>query len=136
MAKLLIVDDLPDYLRSLSQALRSEFEIVTAQSLVEAQQRMDNTVDLALVDVRLSESEPDNRDGIVLLKWLKEHFPRVLVVIMSAYRDFEAAVDALNLGAAYFLKKPIDPREMRQLLPTLLTSAPSDGGAERARGGA
>lgn len=116
MIKLLIVDDREDYLRALTSALRTEFDIVTAKSLEEAKERMDASIEVALVDVRLSEEDEQNRDGVRFLEWVKKNYPNVPVLMMSAYRDFDAAVEALNLGAEYFLKKPIDLRELKQLL--------------------
>ncbi len=124
MERLLIVDDLEDYLRSLERALSGEWQILLARSMEEAQAQLNTqTVDIALIDVRLSESEPHNQDGVILLKWLREHYPNLPVVMMSAYRDFDAAVEALNVGANHFLKKPIDLRELKQLLRSLSKSA-------------
>ncbi len=122
MKRLLIVDDVEDYLRALERALSGEWSILSARSLEEAKQQLSTqTVDIALIDVRLSETEPHNQDGILLLKWLRERNPNLPVVMMSAYRDFDAAVEALNLGANHFLKKPIDLRELKQLLRSLAT---------------
>ncbi len=120
MIRLLIVDDREDYLRALSSALRTEFDLVTAKSLKEAIERMDASIEIALVDVRLSEEDEQNRDGVHFLEWVKKNYPDVPVVMMSAYRDFDAAVEALNLGADHFLKKPINLRELKQLLHALV----------------
>lgn len=118
--KILIVDDVKEYVDSLARALSPDFEIVKANSLEEAKATMDETIDLVLADVRLSEEDFSNRDGILLLGWVKEKFPQVPVIMVSAYRDFDSAVDALNLGAAYYLKKPINLRELRELVKTTL----------------
>ncbi|MFQ6114515.1 MAG: response regulator [bacterium] len=80
---------------------------------------MDPTIKIALVDVRLSEEDPANRDGILFLEWAKSNFPEVKMIIMSAYRDHDAAVDALNLGAEYYLKKPINLKELKQIMHNL-----------------
>jgi len=117
--RLLIVDDVQDYLNSLCRALRGDYEVVKAGSLSEAKEKMDGSVKLALVDIRLSEEDSANRDGLIFLGWLKERFPSVPVVMMSAYRDFDAAADALNLGAVHFLKKPINLKELREVIGTL-----------------
>lgn len=123
MKKILIVDDVQEYLSSLSRALAGEYDVVTAASLEEAKEKMDGTIRLALVDVRLSEEDMTNRDGILLLGWLKENYPQVPVIMMSAYRDFDAAVDALNLGASRYLKKPINLRELKDLISLLIMDA-------------
>lgn len=134
----LIVDDLAEYLRSLQRALSAEHTITTASSLEEAQAVIRLSIpDVALVDVRLSESEPDNRDGLRLLEWLRSYAPNLPVIMMSAYRDFEIAVDALNFGSKRFLKKPIDLRELKTLLRDLATEGndadSSDDTRSRAR---
>ena len=116
MMKILILDDVKEYVDSLARALSGEYEVVKAFSLEEAREKMDSTIKLALVDVRLSEIDMSNRDGIIFLGWVKENFPDVPVIMMSAYRDFDSAVDALNLGASYYLKKPINLRELREII--------------------
>ncbi|MBI1929830.1 response regulator [Candidatus Poribacteria bacterium] len=116
----LIIDDIEDYLRSLATALKRDFTILTARSLEDAKATMaENSVNVVLSDIRLDESDPTNRDGLVFLEWSRGTYPRVPVVMMSAYREFDLAVDALNLGAAKFLKKPINLRELKALLKTL-----------------
>ncbi len=129
MTKVLIVDDVEDYLRSLQRALVAEWDIFCAHSMEEARDVLQSeSVDVALVDVRLSETDPQNRDGVALLKWMQIQYPKVLVIMMSAYQDFDAAVDALNLGAHQFLKKPIDLRTLKEML-----RACSSGGLEQQR---
>ncbi|MBC7187230.1 MAG: response regulator [Calditrichaeota bacterium] len=118
--KILIVDDIPEYLAALVRALQGEWEVVTALSLSEAKTKIDEGVSLLLVDICLDESRPGiDRGGIEVLKWCREQYPAIPVVMMSAYRDFDAAVACLNLGAAKFLKKPIDIAELRSLVREL-----------------
>jgi DNA-binding NtrC family response regulator len=125
MTKLLIVDDVREYLDSLSRALAGEYEVITAASLEEAKQHASDMIKLALVDVRLSEAEATNRDGVSFLLWLKQNYSRVPVIMMSAYSDFEAAVDSLNYGASRYLKKPINLRELKELIKALTKEAKS-----------
>lgn len=120
LAKILIVDDLIDYLQSLTNALETDFDIVPAASLSEAKEKLNENIDLILSDIRLNESDPNNIDGIRLLEWSKKNFPEIPVVLMTVYRDFEIAVDALNLGAAKFLKKPINISELKKTLKEVL----------------
>lgn len=116
MIKVLILDDREDYLRALQGALRKEFVVLTAQSLEEAKPLLDETVRVVLVDVRLREEDETNRDGLLFLRWAKERFPATPVLMMSAYSDFDAAVEANNAGADYFLKKPIDLQQLKELV--------------------
>jgi len=38
------------------------------------------------------------------------------VIVMSAYREFDFAVEALNAGADYFMRKPLDPDELNSTI--------------------
>jgi DNA-binding NtrC family response regulator len=119
---ILIVDDLQEYLHSLEHILKQDYAVSAAVSLDQAKEKMAHErVDIALIDVRLNESDQSNRDGLLLLKWIKEHHPAISVVMMSAYRDFDHAVDALNMGADRFLKKPIEITELKKTLAELVT---------------
>lgn len=117
--KILILDDVLEYLNSLSRALGNDHQIVTAASIEEAKAKLDDTIQLAILDVRLAEDDIANRDGIQVLGYIRQHYPSLPVIMMSAYRDFDAAADALNLGASYYLKKPINLRELKDLIATL-----------------
>ena len=116
LKKIIVVDDVAEYVDSLARALSLQYEVLKAYSLQEAKKKMDSSIQLALVDVRLSEEDFTNRDGLIFLSWVKENFPDTPVLMMSAYRDFEAAVEAMNLGASYFIKKPINLKELRELI--------------------
>jgi len=114
-----------DYLHSLENALKSDFDCILAQSLESAKKSMDVSVSAALVDIRLDENDLENKDGILLLKWLKQNYHDLPVVMMSAYKEFDYAVECLNLGAVKYLKKPIDISELKTLLHQV-----AEGGVE------
>ena len=114
--KLLIVDDMEEYLHSLEHSLKDEYEIIKAKNLEEAKRAASETIDMALVDIRLSPKDVTNRDGLVFLEWLKMNYPNVPAIMMSAYQEFDLAVQALNLGASYFLRKPINLVELKGIL--------------------
>lgn len=116
MIKVLILDDRDDYLRALVGALRKEFAVTTAQSIEKAKELLDDSTQVVLIDVRLSEDDENNRDGLIFLRWAKARFPEIPMLMMSAYTDFDSAVEANNSGASYFLKKPIDLPELKELL--------------------
>lgn len=116
MPKVLILDDRDDYLRALTGALRRSFDVVTAQTVSDAQQVFDADIDVTLIDVRLSEHDASNREGLTFLAWLKNRSTGTPALMMSGYSDREAMREAFELGADYFLRKPIDLRELRRLL--------------------
>lgn len=121
MKKIFILDDKEEYLHSLTNALRSEFDISTAKSLEDAKNTFQGDIDVALVDIRLKEDDPLNVGGLIFLKWLKENYSDKPIIMMSAYKDFDVATEALNSGASYFLKKPINLSELKEILSRFAT---------------
>lgn len=47
--------------------------------------------------------------GLTLLKTLREQYPQIPVLIMTAYATVQAAVEAIRLGAIDYLAKPFAP---------------------------
>jgi len=120
MKSILIVDDISEYLDTLESFLEDEFKVFKALSLNEAKKILEHQkMDIVLIDIRLDEKDPENKEGLELLKWIRENKKNMPVVMMSAYRDFDYAVEALNLGANYFVKKPLDPEELLKILRKL-----------------
>jgi DNA-binding NtrC family response regulator len=102
-AKILILDDEPNILSSLTRALELEgFEIEGAKTIEEARSAIGRGhFDLALLDLKL----PDG-SGIDLLSEVAKS-ERLPVIMMTGHGTFEDAVKAIQLGASDFLEKPI-----------------------------
>jgi two-component system response regulator YesN len=120
--KLLIVDDLDEYVDSIEFMAEDYFEqIYKVATLADAKKICADVVpDTAIIDIRLSEEDESNKDGLLLLKWMKDQGFRTKVIMISAYKDFDYAVEALNAGAEYFLKKPVKSAELKETLEKLL----------------
>ena len=65
--------------------------------------------DIALLDVVLP-----GIDGVEVLRQLKRLDPAIVVVMMSAYRVVERAVEAIKLGAYDYLTKPFHVDRCRE----------------------
>ena len=96
MAKILIVDDDTTFCIMLRKWLEKRgFEVDTAFSYKDAVKQLDKAgFDLVLTDLRL----PD-KDGIDLLRVIKEKTPETQVLLMTGYADIQTAVTAIKLGA-------------------------------------
>jgi DNA-binding NtrC family response regulator len=118
---ILIVDDISEYADSLEFYFsRPGWTLTKAQSLDEAKAAVSRIVpDLAIIDVCLSGRDLDNTDGLKFLCWLKESHPSTRAVVISAYNSFDYAVDAIQAGAERFLKKPLNIRELQDVLKSL-----------------
>lgn len=120
MKSILIIDDIKEYLDSISRILSRDYEVISAMNLTEAKDIMSADVDLALVDRCLSESDISNKDGILFLEWLSKNYPDVPAIMMSAYEDSACEQEAASLGYPDFIKKPIDLRKLRQLITSAI----------------
>lgn len=120
MKKAFLVDDIPEYVNTLEVYLEDRFKIVKAGSLIEAKTTFDGyDYALAIIDIRLDENLPGNKDGLELLRWMKDKCPSLPIIMMSAYREFDLAVEALNIGARYFMRKPVNLDELGALIATI-----------------
>ncbi len=116
--KIIIVDDIEEYLDTMELNLPDYFLVLKARSLKEAQQvfNQGDPPELAVIDIRLIEDDPENFEGLKLLKWIKKKYPKTRIIMISAYHDFEFEAESLALGAEYFLKKPIQPDEFSNVI--------------------
>jgi two-component system nitrogen regulation response regulator NtrX len=102
-ATILLVDDEPQILQALSGLLQDEdFEVLTAAE-GEAALRLvkDELPDLVMLDIALP-----GKDGLEILKDLKDQHPALPVIMISAHGSVENAVKATRLGAYDFIEKP------------------------------
>ena len=116
---ILVLDDQVQYGRSLERALRNEYELVLTTSLPEAKEKMTPDISGVLVDVRLDESNPNDRQGLEFVSWAKAQRPNLQIVSMSALDDESLEADALKAGATRFLRKPIVISQLKALLEEL-----------------
>lgn len=104
-SKILIVDDDLEYLESLANILRRDFSIIKSSSSKEAKKLLLSNPDLVLLDIRLNSTDINNREGIDILKFIKQEMLTTPVVMMTAHGDIDIAVEAMKLGAIDFIQK-------------------------------
>lgn len=68
-------------------------------------------------------------DGLALMREVRERYPRLPVIIMTAHSDLDAAVSAFESGAFDYLPKPFDIDEALTLVRRALDSRAESGGA-------
>lgn len=117
-ARILIVDDEPNVRLMFRSALESigckVFEADSGERALDQCLARDH--DLALLDLRM----PGGMDGLELLQEMVNRKIQTPVVIITAHGDMPNAVSAMKLGAIDFLKKPILPEELRNVVKDVL----------------
>src|SRR3954470_7055569 len=109
MAKLLIVDDQRNMRTTLAMMLRGAgFEVDEAQNGEEASERGGaGAYDVVLTDLRMG-----SKDGIDVLRAIKEAQPLTEIIVMTAYGTIESAVEAMRFGAFDYIQKPFTEQEL------------------------
>jgi diguanylate cyclase (GGDEF)-like protein len=110
---LLVVDDEPYILPTLSALLASEFQVHCAESAEAAEEVFRRHP----IDIVLTDQNMPRRTGVQLLEWVRLHHPRTIRLLMTGYAELEDAVDAINRGHVYhYLLKPWRTEELLQVL--------------------
>lgn len=108
MKRVLVVDDEPSILLSLSHLFSSDNVIVITSSRIEdAEEALEHyPFDLVIADIRLSGI--DGIEGLELLSYVKRIRPETKVILMTAYGSEVMKESALRRGAYHYYEKPVD----------------------------
>ena len=139
MLKVCIADDHLLILNAVRAALMQagDIEVVGAahsgkQLLVLVEQ---HEPELVLLDHRM----PDV-DGLTCLKMIKQRWPQIQVVMLSASEDSKQIAEALDAGASAYIGKRINPQDLasalRQVVAGVVYQRSADGVEETASNGA
>ncbi len=115
--RILVVDDEPDLREIYALTLiREGWEVAEAASVGDARAQLEQqSFDVAIVDMRLPDGE-----GLDLLGWLAAQRRGERVIMATAYGNAATAVQALKTGAFDYLTKPVDLRQLRQVVRSAL----------------
>lgn len=112
-ARIIVVDDDEDVVKSLKTILESEGYLVdyavTGKEAIRKTQK--TTYNIALIDIKL----PD-MPGIDLLSLIRDDVPRTRKVIITGYPNLQNAILAINKHADGFLLKPIDIKKLLEIV--------------------
>jgi len=109
----LIVDDEKVMRESLAEWLQEDgYKVLTAESGMDALRVIADAKPLvAVVDIKMP-----GMDGITLLRKVREQYPDLLVIMVTAFATIDNAVQAMKEGAYDFITKPFPPEKLSNLL--------------------
>jgi DNA-binding NtrC family response regulator len=106
-AKLLVLDDDKDVLTAARLMLKREYEVVTAHDPERLPALLaEHAFDVVLLDMHFVTSAQAAREGLNLMARIHQHDPDIVVVLMTAFTEFDTAVLAMKRGAFDFVAKP------------------------------
>jgi CheY-like chemotaxis protein len=123
---ILVVDDEPDVADLFRQHFRREarqgtYVLHFADSGEAALERLAGEIEPQLI-VIFSDINMPGMDGLQLLGEIKQRFPDLPVMMITAYGDDERRRRADDLGASEFLTKPVDFDHLKAQLRQLSTA--------------
>jgi DNA-binding NtrC family response regulator len=105
---IIVVDDQSDLRLSAKFILENYgFNVIEADSPLQALDVIaEQQVDLMLLDMNFQYDTTSGREGLDMLKTLKDKNHFFPVIVMTAWSTVEIAVEAIKLGAKDFIEKP------------------------------
>lgn len=121
-ARILVVDDDTTFLLMLKSFLEKKgFDPHTESTAEKGLQALENNeFDLILSDYRMP-----GMDGIELLEVINKKNISTPLILITSYGDIKLAVNAMKLGAADYLTKPVNPEELFALVKSTIDNPPT-----------
>ena len=117
--RILVVDDEESIREFLDIMLRKEgYEVTCVEDGAKAQEMLKKKS----VDMIISDLQMPNVTGIELLKHVRESYPEMLFMLITAFGTTESAVEAMKMGAYDYITKPFKIDEVRINIANALRS--------------
>ncbi len=106
--KLLVIDDDPKVSWVLSEGLKENYQIISARNGKEGLQMVsESRPDLVLLDIKMP-----GMDGLEVLDKIKHKDQLLDVIMLSGHGETKNVVESIKRGAAEFITKPFDVKEV------------------------
>ena len=137
-SNILIVDDDKDVLTAVRLLLKSEVNQVVTESNPEQLLYLlsQYTFDIVMLDMNFTAVINTGNEGLYWLRMIKEKYPKLPVVMITAYADIDLAVRCLKEGAADFIVKPWRNDTLLEALEEILQqkNQPNTGNSKHSEG--
>ena len=119
--RVLVVDDDPETVAGLAAILRDDgYQVDVVGSAEEALERfVVNSYHLLLTDLLLP-----GKSGVELTKTVHEAAPATAIVLITGHATVKTAVSALKRGASDYIRKPVNPKKLRERVKALIDTRP------------
>ncbi|OIQ25593.1 sigma-54 dependent transcriptional regulator [uncultured Vibrio sp.] len=124
-SKVLIVEDDEGLREALVDTLAlAGYEWLEADSAEDALVKLkSNSIDIVVSDVQMA-----GMGGLALLRNIKQHWPNLPVLLMTAYANIEDAVSAMKDGAIDYMAKPFAPEVLLNMVSRYAPVRSDDNG--------
>ena len=117
LSRILVVDDDRDMRTSLADLLSEEsYTVEACQTGADALA----TIERSHPDLLITDLVMKGMQGLELLRAAKQRDPHLAVVVITAFGTIETAVEAMRLGAFYYITKPFKSADLLLLVERAL----------------
>ena len=111
--RVLVIDDNPSHASLVAEGLeRVGYRCTVAHNGTQGAKKIeDEEFDVILTDLRMA-----GVDGLGIVRKAKQEQPEAEVIVITGFGDVHTAVEAIKLGAAHYLLKPVDLTELRAIV--------------------
>lgn len=125
MYKVVIIDDEPIIVRGLQKAIKWEeigcSVVGTAANGLEGIE----VIRKEKPDILISDISMPGMDGLSMIAALKSEFSDMEITILTGFRDFDYAQEAIRLGVCRFLLKPSKMEELEEAVSVMMNNLKS-----------
>lgn len=112
--KILVVDDEPDNLDLLYRTFRRDFNVLKADSGVNALQLLEEEGEVAVI---ISDQRMPEMKGTEFLSRTLPQFPDTVRIILTGFTDIEDLAEAINAGQVFkYITKPWESGELKEVV--------------------
>ena len=111
--RILVVDDEFEFREELVGLLRTSGHVAAGAATVA---QATDALQRGEFDVMFTDIKVGRNSGIELLALAREKWPRLIVVMLTGRATVETAVQALQIGAFDYLRKPVAPAHVERVL--------------------
>ncbi len=129
MKRIMVVDDEQNMCEALRMLLENQgygVEVFTGGRQAIEHLERGNGTDLVISDLKMP-----GVDGMSLLAYLRDNYPEIPIVLITAYGTIESAVQAMKMGAEDFITKPFEKEVITHLVERVLKSEEPGAGTRQ-----
>lgn len=107
--KILMIDDEPEFLKSIKRALTNHpYLLDTATSVEEAIEKLESEkFDIVMVDIKLQ-----NLNGLEFIENLEKKYDDIVTIVITGNSSQELAINAIKHGVFDYIRKPVDIKDL------------------------
>lgn len=131
MYSVLLADDERSVLDTLKESIHwQQFGIDTVLEVNDGLQALDviasRKIDLLITDIRMP-----RMDGLTLIRQIREQYPDIHCILLTAHGEFEYAREAIRLNVENYLLKPLNLEELEETIKKALDNLYHHVGARK-----